>query len=128
MRRRSRLTSRLGNVALAYVLALQTLLGAWAGHAGVSTPGAIDPSLTLCRTASAGETQKSDGEKGSPAHCVVMCLSGGCGAGDPPATVAVAAELLPLRTGAISIRAVADSVAAAAQHIALNARGPPSIG
>jgi len=128
MHRRLRLTSRLGRVALAYLLALQALLGAWVGHAGASTLDAIDPSLTLCRTATAGETQKSDGEKGSPAHCVVMCLSGACGAGDPPATVAVAAELLPWRAGAISIRAVADSVAAAAQHIALNARGPPSIG
>jgi len=127
MRRRSRLTIRLGSVAVAYLLALQALLGAWVGHAG-SAPGAFDRSLTLCRTAVSGETQKSDGETGTPAHCAVMCLSGTCGAGDPPTTVAVVVEPLAPRADASAIQAVSDRVNAAAQHVALNARGPPTIG
>lgn len=127
MPRRSRLTSRLGSVALAYLLALQALLGAWVGHSGSGT-FAFDPSLTICRTAVAGDMQKSGGEQGTPAHCLVMCLSGTCGAGDPPATVAAVVEPPVPRTGAVSLPAAGDRVASAAQHVPLNARGPPSVG
>jgi hypothetical protein len=126
MRRRS-LTSNLGRVALAYLLALQTLLGAWVGHATAATSNAFDPSLTLCRTAGAGETQKSDRDGIVPAHCAVMCLSAACGGSAPPALVSAEVEFLPQRVHAVSLPAAADAVGGKLLHRGLNARGPPSI-
>jgi hypothetical protein len=126
MRRRS-LTSTLARVALAYVLALQTLLGVWAGHAAASTPNAANPSLTLCRTVAGGETQNSDRDAILPSHCAVMCLSGACADGSPPALIGAAAAFLPLHTRAISLPAAAAAVGGTLLHVGVSARGPPSI-
>src|SRR5262245_34291884 len=76
---------------LAYALALQALLGAWAG-ALPAAAAAIDPSSSLCRSdASASQT----GDHTAPGHCVVMCLSGACASGEPPASIVVATEYAP---------------------------------
>jgi hypothetical protein len=56
-----------------------------------------------------------------------MCLSGACGAGDPPASVSTEAEFANVRAAAISIRFSCDHLPAAEFHVTLNARGPPSI-
>lgn len=126
MRRRS-LPSRLARVALAYLLALQALLGVWAGHAAAAEPDAFDPSLTLCRTTATGETQKSDRDAALPQHCAVMCLGGACTSADPPAVASAEVEFLPLRTGAVAIPAVHDVAAGTLLHLGVSARGPPSI-
>jgi hypothetical protein len=126
MRRRS-LTSRLARVALAYLLALQALLGAWAGHAAAAAPDGFDSSLTLCRTAAAGDTQKSDRDAVLPQHCAVMCLSGACASGDPPPIGSAEAEFLPLRTRAVAISAVPAVAGGTLPNSGVNARGPPSI-
>src|SRR5215213_2920239 len=122
MRRRS-LTSTLARVALAYVLALQTLLGVWAGHAAASTPNAGDPSLTLCGTAAGGETQNSDRDAILPSHCAVMCLSGACADGNPLALTGTAVEFLPPQTRAIALPAAAAAVGGVL-HVGVSARGP----
>ena len=127
MSHRSR-TSSLGRIALAYLLALQALLSAFAGHAAAATPNGFDPSLVLCRTA-AGESQNqgSDRDGTVPPHCVVMCLSGVCAAGDPPATIGAEVKFQPLRGRATSLPAFADADVAALLQPAVHARGPPSI-
>jgi hypothetical protein len=109
-------------------MALQALLGAFAGHAATATPNGFDPSLVLCRTA-AGEPQNqgSDRDGAVPPHCVVMCLSGVCAAGDPPATISAEAEFQPLRGRARSLPAFADGDVTPLPNPTVNARGPPSI-
>lgn len=127
MSHRSHLSS-LGRVALAYLVALQALLGAFAGHAAAATPRGFDPSLVLCRTAASDpQNQGSDRDGAVPPHCVVMCLSGACAAGDPPATVKDEADFQPPRGRATSLAAFADADIAALLPPAVNARGPPSI-
>lgn len=125
MRRGTPLKSRLARAALAYLLALQAVLGAWAGQAAAST--SIDPALTLCRTTPSGGAQQSGDDAAPRAHCVAMCLSGACGAGDPPASVSTETKFASFRTAAISIRFGRDRLPATEFHVALNARGPPSI-
>jgi hypothetical protein len=125
MRRGTPFKSRLARAALAYLLALQAVLGAWAGHAAAST--SIDPALTLCRTTPSGDAQQSDRDAAPAAHCVAMCLTGACAAGDPPASVSTEAEFASVRTAAISIRFGRDHLHPGEFHVALNARGPPSI-
>jgi hypothetical protein len=122
---KSRLESRLARAALAYLLALQAVLGAWAGQATAST--SIDPALTLCRTTPSGDAQQTGGDAAPGAHCAAMCLSGACGAGDPPASVSTEAEFANVRAAAIAIRFGRDRLAAAEFHVTLHARGPPSI-
>jgi hypothetical protein len=126
MRVRS-LTSRLARVALAYVVALQALLGVWAGHAAAAESNGFDPSLTLCRTAATGETQKSDRDSALPQHCAVMCLSGACASADPPVVASAEVEFLPLRTRAVAIPVVRDAAGGTLPHLGVSARGPPSI-
>lgn len=125
MHRRS-LTSSLARAALAYLVALQALLGAWAGHAMAAGPNAFDPLLTLCRTAAAGETQQSDRDAVVPAHCAVMCLSGACADGSAPAVIGTAMAFLPLQGGSIALT-TADVIGGAALLSGAYARGPPSI-
>ena len=127
MSQRSR-TSSLGRIALAYLLALQALLGAFAGHAVAAIPNGFDPSLVLCRTAAAEpQNQGSDHDGVAPPHCVVMCLSGVCAAGDPPATISAEVKFQPLRGRATSLPAFADADVTALLQPAAHARGPPSI-
>lgn len=126
MRRRS-LSSRLARVALAYLLALQALLGVWVGHAAAAEPNGFDPSLTLCRTTVGGETQKSDRDGALPQHCAVMCLSGACASADPPVVVSAEIEFLPLRTRVAAIPVVRDAAGGTLPHLGVSARGPPSI-
>lgn len=126
MRHRS-LSSRLARIAVAYVLALQALLGVWAGHAAAAEPNAFDPSLTLCRTTAAGETSNSDRDGALPQHCAVMCLSGACASADPPVVASVMVEFQPLRSRAAAIPVVHDATAGTLLHLGVSARGPPSI-
>jgi heme A synthase len=124
--RRGTLKSRLARIALAYVLALQGVLGAWAVHtAAASTP--TDPSLTLCRIIANADTQPSSDDAARGLHCVAMCLSGACSAGDPPATVSTEAEFSGARTTAISILFGRDHLRPTELLVPPNARGPPSI-
>jgi heme A synthase len=125
MRRGTPLKTRLARAALAYLLALQAVLGAWAVHAAASS--SIDPALTLCRTTPGGGAQQSGDDAVPAAHCVAMCLSGACGVGDPPAAVGAEADFASFRTAAISIRFGRDRLPAGELHVTLNARGPPSI-
>jgi hypothetical protein len=126
MRRRSP-TFRLAHVALAYVVALQALLGVWASHAAAAESNGFDPSLTLCRTAATGEAQKSDRDAALPQHCAVMCLSGACASADPPVVGSAEVEFLPLRTRAVAIPAIRDAAGGTLPHLGVSARGPPSI-
>jgi hypothetical protein len=127
MSHRSRISS-LGRITLAYLLALQALLGAFAGPAAAATPNGFDPSLVLCRTAT-GEPQNqgSDRDGAAPPHCVVMCLSGACAAGDPPAAITAEVEFQAPRVRAAALPALADAAVGALLPPAVNARGPPSI-
>ena len=126
MSRRSRPLS-LARIALAYLVALQALLGAWVGHAAAATD-AFDPSLVLCRTAS-GEPQNQDTDrKGAvPLHCVVMCLNGACAGGDPPAMAGAAVEFQPLHGRTIFFVSVADADVTSPPYAGVNARGPPQV-
>jgi hypothetical protein len=126
MRRRS-LSSRLARVALAYLLALQALLGVWAGHAAAAQREGFDPSLTLCRTTAAGESQKSDRDAALPQHCAAMCLSGACASADPPVVVGADVEFQPLRTSVVAISVGHDAASGTLLHLGVSARGPPSI-
>ena len=124
--RRGTLKSRLGRIALAYLLALQAVLGAWAVHTAAAST-LVDPSLTLCRIIANSDTQPSGDDTALGPHCVAMCLSGACGAGDPPATVRSEAEFAGSRTTAISVLFGRDHSRPTELHVAPNARGPPSI-
>jgi hypothetical protein len=125
MRRGTPLRSRLATIALAYLLALQAVLGAWAAHTAAAA-SAADPTLTLCRTTASGDAQQSDDDAAGGAHCVAMCLSGACGAGDPPAAASTELEFPIQPTWAVSISVGRDRLHAAEFHLPRNARGPPS--
>jgi hypothetical protein len=118
---------RLARAALAYLLALQAVLGVWAAHPAAATSLSIDLSVTLCRTTASGDAQQSGDDAAPRAHCVAMCLSGACGAGDPPGAVATHVEFTAVRATAISILFGRDRLHATKRHVALNARGPPPI-
>jgi hypothetical protein len=120
--------SRLMRLALAYLLAMQALLGAWAGHAAAANSRSLDSSLSLCRTLAAGEMPQSVDDGAPRPHCAAMCLTGACAAGDPPAAVRVAFEFSPPRIAYVSTSDVRDTFPSAAPGRGLNARGPPSIG
>jgi hypothetical protein len=120
------LRSRLATIALAYLLVLQAVLGAWAAHAAAAASTA-EPALTLCRTTASDDAQQSDDDAARGPHCVTMCLSGTCGAGDPPTAASTVLELPVLRTAAVSIRIGRDRFHVPEFHLPLNARAPPSI-
>lgn len=123
----SKPANRLARVALAYLLALQAVLGAWAG-AGLASPSApFDPALTLCRTQANDAQHPGSDAPALPPHCVLMCLSGACGAGDPPAAVVTKAELLPPAQAPTSLKAVRELFRAATPLVRLSARGPPKV-
>lgn len=126
MRRGTSVGFKLARVALAYVLALQALLGAFAGSAAAADTRSFDPSLSLCRTIAGGEPQQSGDHPAS--HCAVMCVSGACAAGDPPAAAGAAIEFPQLRATSISVLAADDHRGSSALRPGLSARGPPSIG
>ena len=128
MRRGTSLTSRLARIALAYALALQALLGAFAGVAAAAGSGGFDPALSLCRTIINGEQHPSDDRDGPLTHCAVMCLSGACAGGDPPASASAAIDFPPLLVAPLVWVAVDHQDATPAFLFGLNARGPPSIG
>jgi hypothetical protein len=113
---------------LAYVLALQMLLGVWAGAAQASGSLSFDSALSLCRTMTPGDTQPADGQHSVPAHCAVMCLSGACGSTEPPAAMMQTADFPPARImlapAFVLLRPSLSSIAGSGLH----ARGPPSIG
>lgn len=118
---------KLLRVLLAYVLALQALLGAWAG---VAQAGSLDfdPTLSLCRTASTVNSQPSDGSHSRPAHCAVMCLSGGCGSAEPPAGAVAVLEYPLALAGMEPAYRSAPTVRVSISIHGLRARGPPSLG
>lgn len=120
--------SKFIRLALAYVLAMQALLGVWAGHAAAANSQLLDPSISLCRTAAAVDAQRSDDSRAPASHCAAMCLSGSCGAGNPPVAVSVATEFAPPHLAYASIPHVRDTFPFGAPGHGLNARGPPSIG
>jgi hypothetical protein len=124
--RRGTLKSRLGRTALAYLLALQAVLGAWAVHTAAASTS-VDPSPTLCRIIANTDTQPSGDDAARGPHCVAMCLSGACSAGDPPASLRTEAEFSAGRTTAISVLFGRDHSRPTELHVPPNARGPPSI-
>jgi hypothetical protein len=128
MRRGISLKARLARIALAYAVALQALLGVFAGLAVAGESRSFDPSLSLCRTSAGGESQQSGDHENPGPHCAAMCLSGACAGGDPPAAASVAIEFLALRTVSVSVGAVDDCCLPRVLRFGLNARGPPSIG
>lgn len=121
MRRGTRI--RAARLLLAYALALQALLGAWAG-AATAGAASFDPSLTLCRTEN---PLSQSGDQAAPAHCVVMCLSGTCGGGDPPANVEAVAEYAPARLASFENPDFRTVFPPAAHGAGPRARGPPPI-
>ena len=118
---------KLLRVLLAYVLALQALLGVWAGVAQAGSLS-FDPALSLCRTTLVGDNQPADSTHDRPAHCAVMCLGNGCGSAEPPAAAAAVLEY-PLAL-AVTERAyrLAPVVRVSVSRHGLSARGPPSLG
>ena len=124
MRRGGGFKLRLAALALAYAVALQALLGAWVGIASAHSveDGA---SLLLCRTLAVGEAPRSDGT--APVHCVVMCLSGVCADGDPPALASVATEYAPQPVAPI-FGDDRETIRSIGLVSARSARGPPTIG
>ena len=127
MRRGTSLTSRLARIALAYALALQALLGAFAGVAVAAGSGGFDPALSLCRTIANDERQPSTDHDGPVTHCAAMCLTGVCAAGDPPLAASAAIEFPPFLVAFMVRFATDDQDASPALFHGLNARGPPSI-
>jgi hypothetical protein len=125
MRRGTSLRSKLVRVALAYAIALQALLGAFAG---LALADAQDPRLSLCRTIASDEAPQSGDHSVPGSHCAVMCSSGACAAGEPPATAGVALEFVPAQAASVFALAVDDRGSPPALRSGLNARGPPSIG
>jgi hypothetical protein len=128
MHRGRSFTFTLARIALAYVLALQALLGAFAGLAVAGDSQSVDTSLSLCRTLADGSSQPTEDHTGLGSHCALMCLSGACAAGDPPAAASVAAEFSPHRATFTSNPAVDDRPPSAAPGFGKSARGPPSVG
>jgi hypothetical protein len=128
MRRRISLKAKLVRIALAYALALQALLGVFAGLAVAGESRSFDPSLSLCRTSASEEPQQSDDHAIPSLHCAVMCLSGACTGGDPPAAAGTALEFPLVRAARFSVAAVDDCCLSRVLRFGLNARGPPSIG
>jgi hypothetical protein len=128
MRRGTPFALKLARIALAYALALQTLLGAFAGLAVAANSGSIDPALTLCRTVADGEAQQPGDGNAPVTHCALMCLSGACAAGDPPAAASATMEFPPLRAAFASVPATDNHCSSPGLRSGLNARGPPSIG
>lgn len=126
MRRATSLKTRIGRLALAYALALQALLGAWASTA-VAAGHRFNPAPSLCRTLAAGETPTGDAGGAERIHCVLMCLSGACGGVGPPAASGVAFVFAPLRSVDLLPAIVLDGRRLLAQGGWLTARGPPSI-
>jgi hypothetical protein len=126
MRRGPSLTSRLARLALAYAIALQTLLGAFAGVAAASSDR-FDPALSLCRTIINDEQAPADDHDGPLTHCAVMCLAGVCAAGDPPASASAAITFPPVLVTSLVWVAIDHPDVSPALLFGLNARGPPSI-
>ncbi|MDQ8728833.1 hypothetical protein [Bradyrhizobium sp. LHD-71] len=112
---------------LAYALALQALLGAWVGQAAAASSASLDPAAALCRTLAGDDTPQSGDEHAPAAHCALMCLTGVCAAGDPPATLAMSIDF---PAGGIVLGSMPDIgrlLATLAPGGGLNARGPPQI-
>lgn len=126
MRRAMSLKTTMIRLALAYALALQALLGTWAGASAAADQG-FDPARSLCRTLAAGDTQHDDSSAIPGPHCALMCLSAACGAAGPPATFSVGIEFALLRLAGIIVVAVLDGRPASALGGLINARGPPQI-
>jgi hypothetical protein len=115
---------KLTRIVIAYAIALQALLGVFAGPA----VGSFDPALSLCRTVADGEAQPSDDHSGPATHCAAMCLSGACTGGAPPLAASISVEFPQRRAVSVSVLTVDDRFALASPGSGLNARGPPSIG
>lgn len=123
--RRDSFKLTLTRIALAYVIALQALLGSWAGSAVAAYSLSFDPSLVLCR-ATGGDAQSPVHGDGMNQHCAMMCLSGGCAAGGPPAAVSASVTFpLPL---VVAVPSAGDQLLPVRLTGGLHARGPPSIG
>lgn len=118
---------KLLRVLLAYVLALQALLGAWAGVAQAGSPN-FDPALSLCRTAISGDSQPVDGSHSLPAHCGVMCLSAGCGTAEPPAALVTALDYPMAAIGLVRAPRAEPLAPRSVSSHGQSARGPPSLG
>jgi hypothetical protein len=116
---------KLARIVIAYAIALQAVLGVFAGPAAAA--GAFDPALSLCRTVT-GEAQSSDDHSAPTTHCAAMCLSGACAGGAPPLAASVSVEVPQAPAAFITVLAVDDRFALASPGSGLSARGPPSIG
>jgi len=122
MRPSKRLLSSFSKAVLAYLVALQALLGVWAAPFATAS---FDPSLTLCRTLADGE--KKSGDTGTPSHCVAMCVSGVCSS-DAPTLASATMEFSPADATSIVRMAAEDGPSSRTlPGSSLGARGPPSI-
>jgi hypothetical protein len=127
--------SRFGHVRgvrllLAYLLALQALLGAWSSVAQASS---FDPALSLCRSMAQGSGAQDQSEPagGTPersSHCQLMCLSGGCGSPQPPVAIVSVFACPALHARGVPFDMVAQVRIPVATGVAWNARGPPFAG
>jgi hypothetical protein len=116
------LKSRLARLAVAYAIALQGLLGAWGG-VGPAHSVERDAMRSLCRTLAADDAPS---DQTTPVHCVVMCLSGACSTGAPPAPATVTTEYAP-RYVAAFFADEREAISSIAPRSVLGARGPPTI-
>ena len=123
--RRDSLKLTLTRITLAYLVALQTLLGSFGGSAVAGNSLVLDPSVALCRAAG-GDMQPLDQGDGAKPHCAVMCLSGGCAAGGSTPAVSASVEF-PVSL-VVSVSPAGDRLSPVTLTCGLYARGPPLIG
>lgn len=126
---RSRYSSRRQMVCalMAYAIALQALLTAWAGALQPANAG-FDPLSVICRTITTEDGQQAPAGKldhGLACHCTAACHAGHCCAGPVGAATIIpvprlAEVILPHRE-----RAAAGASWLVSDH---SARGPPVSG
>lgn len=121
------LSPNISRVAFAYLFALQTLLGAWAGTTVTASLASFDPALTLCRTLADGTPQPFDDGAAPRPHCVLMCISSTCNSGSAPAIISAVLEVLPPLAAARPIEAVREFFLLVTAPVRLSARGPPLV-
>jgi hypothetical protein len=112
-------------LALAYAVAFQALVGAFAGPVRA---GAVDSALILCRSGGEGSGLPADGNHPMRAdHCAVMChIAGGPGA--PLAPDQTTLDLMPGAGNGETMRPAIVATPDGARDRAPNARGPPRLG
>ena len=115
----------LSRLALAYAVAMQALVGSFAGPAFA---GAVDSSLILCRSGGEGSSVPPAGDGHMPAdHCAVMCRIGS-GPGAQLAPQQAIPNLAPANRSGETLAPAIVAMPDGSRHRAPNARGPPRLG